>query len=203
MSPPACESSSSFAPFLSCCTFCKRFNENILLKFQMCSLSYVCICILSGITGPWLWSVCCDAWDAASVLSVSWGCFGCAGLGQQDKVDPAHSTVVYSQASVHPGLTVVHCVQTHGTERNSVTVSAVSMFGLWLREVNFPQLLLCFAATVGVSQSVWQMTRYWSQLLCCSELWEGGNSLMIFFVRDCSQFSEVRYACLSVCLSVP
>lgn len=86
----------------------------------------------------------CDAWDAASVLSVSWGCFGCAGLGQQDKVDPAHSTVVYSQASVHPGLITVHCVQTHGTEWFSVAVSAVSMFGLLLREVNFPQLLLCF-----------------------------------------------------------
>lgn len=198
MSPPACKSSSSFAPFLSCCTLCNQMWRS---NTAVCHMSVYVSSLVSLVLGSGpcaaVWD--CDAWDAASVLSVSWGCFGCAGLGQQDKVDPAHSTVVYSQASVHPGLTVVHCVQTHGTERNSVTVSAVSMFGLWLREVNFPQLLPCFAATVGVSQSVWQMTTYWSQLLCCSELWEGGNSLMIFFVRDCSQFSEVRYACLSVC----
>lgn len=106
-------------------TFCFTCQVDLVSAFiyvgevLLYSLSWVCKQILFGNAGPWPWSACCHA----SVLSVSWGCFGCAGLAQQDKVDPAH-----------PGFTMVHCVAVLASGGEPPHAAAVGV----------SQLLCCF-----------------------------------------------------------
>lgn len=67
---------------------------------------------------------------------MSYGCFGCAGVGLQDKVDPAHNSVVYIQTSLHPGFTVF-ALPLSGGELSPYSVSVILA-------ANQPQLLVLY-----------------------------------------------------------
>lgn len=97
-----------------------------------------------------VWSIWCYA---ASVLSVSGGCSGCAEMGLQDKVGPAHHSVVYSKTSTHPCCTVFALALSGGELSPHAAV----------------------VTALGVSLSVWQLVQFLPRID------KGWLSLILFF----------------------
>lgn len=122
------------------------YMENIVACYLYTQTLYIYICLFLN-SCPWFilmlqetqkWTWC----YAASVLSVSGGCSGCAEMGLQDKVGPAHHSVVYSKTSTHPCCTVFALALSGGELSSHVAV----------------------VTALGVSRSVWQLVHFLTRI---------------------------------------